>query len=765
MANLPAYLFLLLIFLLASLAEANNPRTVTNIYLVRMKLGSHGYVSRPGHHALLSEVLDEERAVADAHIYSYTESFTGFAARLTETERQKLERRREVLSVSPSRDFVLHTTRSWDFVNLPLKGTRRADKESDMVVAVLDTGIWPHSEVFNDKGMSPAPPGWDNKCNDKICNKKIIGARSYYTGKWPLAEKKSVIDLNGHGTHVASIVAGRETEDASFYGLAKGTLRGGVPNARIAVYKICWKVYKSENPTTPPVSECPEHDTLAAIDDAIKDKVDMISYSQGSTYPIPLLEDNVAWAFLKATGKGIMTSASAGNNGLSGSYTVTNGAPWILTVAASYTDRKFKTLLELQGGKRITSMNTINPFDTQKSLYPLVEETFDRSARRCELIQFREGPAFSDHMNDEGKDVFFNLLNPRQVEKLLEEKAKGLIINATNMGQKCQFPLPCVCLNEKQASTLHKYVKEYSKHLVKIHKTKDSIAPSHNGPRTAALSSMGPNRDKILENVLKPDIAAPGVDILAGWSKEAKLNPGFPEDNRVLDFNIMTGTSMACPHATAVALYLKSFNPGWSPAAIKSALMTTSTYMNRTLSGNEFRYGAGNLNATNVLNPGLVYDSQPDDYKDFLCMQGYNIERLKSHFGNKTIDCSKKNRTTDQLGDYINYPTMSTNVKINTPFKLVFYRTVTNVGCVSCIYNVEKNVSKGFKVIVEPETLRFSYLNEKKQFTVTVIGRSTPMSETSENFLMPETWITWSDGKHFVRSPIVVYSIHKEYEG
>lgn len=177
------------------------------------------------------------------------------------------------------------------------------------------------------------------------CNcSKIVGARSYYPNeKFEWIEEKSVIDRTGHGTHVASIVAGREIETASYFGLAEGTLRGGVPNAKIAVYKTCWRKRKRGKEST----VCPEDSVLKAIDHAIEDKVDIISYSQGNGSPTPLHKDCISWAFLRALEKGILTSAAAGNSW--NYYAVENGAPWIMTVAASLKDRFFETKLELEG--------------------------------------------------------------------------------------------------------------------------------------------------------------------------------------------------------------------------------------------------------------------------------------------------------------------------------------------------------------------------------------------------------------------------------
>uniref|UniRef100_A0A1J3CU78 Cucumisin n=1 Tax=Noccaea caerulescens TaxID=107243 RepID=A0A1J3CU78_NOCCA len=761
---LHTFLLQLILFFFASMAETNNPR---KIYLVQMKVAGHRYGSSSGHQELLGEVLDDDSTVANALIYSYRESFTGFSARLTQNERQKLKRRREVLEVSRSRNLKPHTTRSWDFMNLTLAAKRNTKAESELVVAVIDSGIWPYSELF--RSDSPPPPAWQNKCQNITCNNKIVGARSYYLEKenYNLTEENSVIDVMGHGTHIASIVAGREIEKASYFGLAEGTMRGGVPNAKIAVYKTCWRI---RNKKGEEVFVCPQHKALKAIEDAIKDEVDVISYSQGLDYPVPMHKDCVSWAFLRAVEKGILISASAGNFGPN-YYAVANGAPWVMTVAASLKDRFFETKLELEGeDKPVTVYNTINTFETQDSFYPLLLET--ESTRKRELIADRskDDLVASNYKNDEGKDVFFDISQITILNKAIQERAKGVIavggFSNYNESEKLQFPIASIFLDDKMGIDLWDYYENKRNHSVKIHKTVEIPREEGWDPTIADLSSRGPNCDNLLANILKPDIAAPGLDIVAGWPENVNLLQVPANDYRHLRFNILSGTSMACPHATGLALYVKSFKPSWSPSAIKSALMTTSTEMLGL--GNDFAYGSGQLNATKVLDPGLIYETKHQDYIDYMCKQGYNTEELRSHVGSHTIDCS--GTKIDQNAD-LNYPTMAARVKLNTEFSKVFYRTVTNVGDRNSTYLGEIKFrgekSLGANITVNPKRLHFSELGETKTFTVNVTGKAEPNSKYSkESFMIGNTWLTWTEinGSRQVRSPIVIYSINIDKE-
>ena len=168
-----------------------------------------------------------------------------------------------------------------------------------------------------------------------LCS-KVIGARFYNHGAPTSNPNPSPLDDEGHGSHTSSTIAGATVAGASLYGLAKGTARGGVPSARIAVYKVCW------------VDGCSDIDLLAGFDDAISDGVDLISISIGG-YSDSYFDDSISIGAFHAMKKGILTTCSAGNDGPS-LYTVGNTAPWILTVGASGMDRQFRTLVKVGKG-------------------------------------------------------------------------------------------------------------------------------------------------------------------------------------------------------------------------------------------------------------------------------------------------------------------------------------------------------------------------------------------------------------------------------
>ncbi|KAI5434265.1 hypothetical protein KIW84_021217 [Lathyrus oleraceus] len=248
----------------------------------------------------------------------------------------------DIVSVFPNTKNRLYTTKSWDFTGL-LQNIRRKNFESDIIVGVLDTGIWPDSKSFSDEGFGPPPKKWKGTCHNFTCNNKIIGARYFnIEGKYGKRDKKSSRDVIGHGSHCASTIAGNIVSSVSLEGYAAGTARGAVPSARIAVYKVCWEE-----------AGCEEADILAAFDSAIADGVDVVSVSLGSGQVTPVnqyFQGSINIGSFHAMQRGVFTSNSASNLGPD-LFTMTNYPPWLLSVAASTFGRKFVTKVKLGNGK------------------------------------------------------------------------------------------------------------------------------------------------------------------------------------------------------------------------------------------------------------------------------------------------------------------------------------------------------------------------------------------------------------------------------
>ncbi|CAI0419460.1 unnamed protein product [Linum tenue] len=642
-----------------------------------------------------------------------------------------------VVSVFPSRKKKLHTTRSWSYVGLPeTKAERRTKVESDIVIGVIDTGIWPESESFNDTGFGPPPSKWKGTCTSAAnftCNNKIIGARHYRKVRsYPEDDVQSPRDIDGHGTHTASTAAGNLVTHASMDGLGSGSARGGVPSARIAVYKVCW------------TDGCYDADILAAFDDAIADGVDIISLSVGSETPDAFFDDTTAIGAYHAMKNGVLTSASAGNEGPSAG-TVNNAAPWILTVAASTTDRKYVTQVRFGNGETFegTSINTI---DLNNTMYPLVYGGNAPNTTGNTSVLCRQGSLNPSLV--QGSIVLCDAYNDG-IGPSSAGAIGSIMLNDDPSSEpevSFSYPLPTSYLQGSDAS-------EYATKTRKNRNATATISKSIEVKRRTAplipyFSSRGPN--VINSNILKPDIAAPGVDILAAWSP-ATTATSEEGDERVVKYNIRSGTSMACPHATGAAAYIKSFHPTWSPAAIRSALMTTASPMKPANNRDaEFAYGSGLINLTRCNDPGLVYDAGEQDYIKFMCGQDYTAAQIKL-ITSQDVDCSNVGET---FAWDLNYPSFILPGEVGKNVTRVFQRSVTNVGTAGVAsYRAVLRAPGELVVRVEPEVLRFSSVEETKRFNVTVTARVGSSGGVVSGALV------WSDGSHQVRSPIVAHTL------
>ncbi|WVZ62256.1 hypothetical protein U9M48_012022 [Paspalum notatum var. saurae] len=679
------------------------------------------------HHDLLNLVLDDGSSALDRILRSYKRSLNGFAARLTEQEAQKLSSMDGVVSVFPSKTHAPLTTRSWDFLGLPQTPKEELPLEGEVIIGMLDTGLWPDSPSFSDEGFGPPPSRWKGICQQNFtCNNKVIGARSYDEGSTPL-------DDVGHGSHTASTVAGRAVANVSFYGLAAGTARGAVPGARLAIYKVC-------------VGEgCSDHDILAGFDDAIADGVDVISFSIGSFLPWPYFEDAQAIGSFHAMRRGVLTSASAGNSGTSAVGKVCNVAPWMLSVAASTIDRRFVDSIVLGNGETIVGAS-INTFPT---------------ITNATLAFPADGSCDPDNLGGglyRGKIVLCPPQHgaPNDGSGPLLAGAAGVVL--VSRAPDVAFtlaPLPALAVTQDQFDQIMAYVNSTSNPVGTIAPTETTTDPL--APIPASFSSPGPNL--ITPEILKPDLSAPGVDIIASWSP---LSPpsGNPNDTRKALYNIISGTSMACPHVSGAAAYVKSFHLDWSPAMIMSALITTATPMNTP--GNSgttaLKYGAGQLSPLKAHDPGLVYDARESDYVAMLCAQGYNATQLARITGSINATACPNNGSAAAAGSPgdLNYPTMAARVDAGKNFTVIFPRTVTNVGAATGVYDLRIVVPieavNDLAVEVSPSRLEFSWQQQQLSFNVTVSGVA-----PAEGGVHAAA-IVWFNDQHEVRSPVVVYS-------
>ncbi|KAK7383202.1 hypothetical protein VNO78_28875 [Psophocarpus tetragonolobus] len=696
-------------------------------------------------------------------LYTYKHVAHGFSTRLTPQEAEELEKQPGILAVIPELKYKLHTTRTPQFLGLEKTTTLlpNSEQQSQVVIGLLDTGVWPELKSLDDTGLGPVPSTWKGECemgnnmNASNCNRKLVGARffskGYEAALGPVditAESKSARDDDGHGSHTLSTAAGSVVPEASLFGLASGTARGMAPQARVAVYKVCW------------LGGCFTSDIAAGIDRAIDDGVNVISMSIGGSL-MEYYRDIIAIGSFTATSHGILVATSAGNGGPS-QGSLSNVAPWITTVGAGTIDRDFPAYITLGTGKTLTGASLYSGKPLSDSPLPLV---YAGNASNSSVGYL----CLQDSLIPEkvsGKIVICERGGNPRVEKGLVVKLAGgagmILANNEAYGEELVADphlLPAASLGQKSSQILKNYASSSSSNptaKITFLGTHLEVQPS---PVVAAFSSRGPNA--LTPSILKPDIIAPGVNILAGWT--GAVGPtGLAVDNRHVSFNIISGTSMSCPHVSGLAAILKGAHPQWSPAAIRSALMTTAytTYKNgHTIQdvatgqpATPFDYGSGHVDPVAALDPGLVYDANVDDYLGFFCALNYTSFQIKLAARRAfTCDPKKVYRVED-----FNYPSFAVPFQTvsgigggsDTPKTVKYSRVFTNVGPSGTYTASLSSEASTVKILVEPDTLTFSQLYEKKSYTVSFTYTSMPSGSTS--FARLE----WTDGKHRVASPI-----------
>lgn len=695
-------------------------------------------------------------------IYTYNSVIHGFSTRLMAEEAKSLEGQPGILSVQEEVIYKLHTTRTPEFLGLGKSEALfpESNSGSDVIVGVLDTGVWPESKSLDDTGLGPIPSSWKGECelgknfSSSSCNRKLIGARFFSKGYeatyGPIdetMESKSPRDDDGHGTHTSTTAAGSAVARASLLGYAEGTARGMATHARLAVYKICW------------LGGCFGSDILAAMEKAVEDGVHILSLSIGGSLS-DYYRDTVATGAFNAMANGIFISCSAGNGGPS-SGSLSNVAPWITTVGAGTLDRDFPAYATLGNGKKFSGVSLYSGKPLSGSVIPLVFAGNVSNTTNGNLCT--DGSLVPGKVA--GKIVVCDRgLSPRVQKGMVVKKAGGIgmiLTNTQSYGEELVADahlIPTAAVGQIAGDAIKQYILSDSSPTATIASggTQLGVQPS---PVVAAFSSRGPN--SVTPEILKPDFIAPGVNILAGWT--GKVGPsGLGDDFRHVNFNIVSGTSMSCPHISGLAALLKAAHPDWSPAAIRSALMTTAytSYKNGEalqdvatgLPSTPFDHGAGHVDPVSALDPGLIYDATVDDYLGFLCALNYTSSQIKMIAKRQfTCDSGKKY----SVGD-LNYPSFAVPLLTasgkgggSSALTIVKYtRTLINVGTPATYKVSVSSKTRAVKISVEPGTLTFSKQNEKKSYTVTFTASSLPSGEVSFAHL------AWSGGQYIVNSPI-----------
>jgi len=680
-------------------------------------------------------------------LYDYRYSYNGFAAKLSLEQANKLAALDGVLAVNPDELRSLDTSSTPAFLGLSTPGGLWdqvggvGNAGENVVIGDVDGGIWPESLSFSDRtgenGNATKDgklsyqqlPGWNAKCVPgeewaaSDCNQKIIGAQYYNAGWGGNAgidaqlpwEYNSARDFGGHGTHTASTAAGNNNVPTTGAASVFGAVSGIAPRARISVYKVCWQ--------TPTGGSCFSSDSVAAIDQAVADGVDVINFSiSGSSTNF---RDSVEIAFLFAADAGVFVAASAGNSGPTTS-TVAHPGPWLTTVAAGTHNRDGAGSVTLGNGVTYFGASVATPVTA-----PLIDSTAAGVAgadptQLALCYGATDGAVVLDPAKVAGKIVVCDRGVTGRVNKSLAVQQAGgvgmILVNTSVNSINADFHfVPTVHLQSTDRAAVKAYAATPGATATINQAT---IVYNAAAPFTASFSSRGPLRAGN-GDLLKPDLIAPGQDILAAVA---------PPGNSGRDFDLYSGTSMSSPHVAGLGLLMKDLHPDWSPMMIKSALMTTAYDVLDGPNTNPlviFRQGAGHVQPNKAGDPGLVFDSGYNDWLNFIC--GTQPGSFCSAF--TPIDPSNLNVASIAIGDLAGIQTVT--------------RKVTNVGSQAETYTASYTGLAGIAVAL-PAPITVAK-GATQSFSVTFTTTTAALNA----YVGGQFTLTGNKG-HVVRIPVVI---------
>ncbi|MGO4691975.1 S8 family serine peptidase [Glaciibacter sp. 2TAF33] len=703
----------------------------------------------------------EVAASVDASIgYSYTLALNGFSADLTAAQAARLSAQKNVASITPDTLGKITAVPSTDFLGLSgpngvwagVGGPEHAGE--GIVIGVIDTGIAPENPSFAGAKLGTTPgaePYLDgdtvtyNKadgatftgvCTTGVqftaddCSTKIVSARYYVDGFGAdriggvdVGEYLSPRDGDGHGSHTASTAGGNHDVQATVGGLDYGLISGVAPAAKIAAYKVCWS---GPDPDVTTDDGCANSDSLAAIDQAVADGVDVINYSIGSASGATSTVSPTDQAFLGAAAAGVFVAASAGNSG-PGASTLDNVSPWITTVAAS-TIPSYEATATLGDGSAFAGASiTVDRTPGAPELSgPLVRGDLVAVAGHDPADALLCAPDSLDPAKVAGTIVFCQRGVYDRVAKSAEVLRAGgigmLLVNKTPSSIDTDLhSVPTIHLNAEFWDATFAYAATPGATVSFAPGNTTGITPPV--PQVAGFSSRGPVAVDG-GDLLKPDITAPGVAILADAANAEGGEPAF---------QFISGTSMASPHIAGLAALYLGERPKASPAEVKSAMMTTA-YNTLDEAGAEvtdpFAQGAGHADPTKYFEPGLLYLNGTADWLAYIQGIGYDV-------GVDPIDPSNLNLPSIAIGALTGPETIT--------------RTVTSTQAGT--FTAQPIDMPGIDAVVSPSTLTFGGPGESASYTVTFSRTDAPLDQYATGSL------DWVSGSTVVHSPIAVQPV------
>jgi subtilisin family serine protease len=697
---------------------------------------------------------------ASAKIYSYHYALNGFAAVLTSAQVDALRARDDVVQIWRDEIRQPTTDSTPDYLGLTGGGGvwDLQGKGEDIIIGMIDTGVWPEHPSFSDQAdfshatgssgkknlaYGPPPASWHGSCqsgeqwSQDLCNNKLIGARYYVAGFGHASsgilpsEFLSARDSDGHGSHTSSTAGGNEGPLNTLNGLP---VSGIAPRARIAAYKVCW-----DDEIDPNGGGCASSDSAAAIDQAVADGVDVINFSIGGPSTRFATPDNVA--FLFAADAGVFIAVSNGNDGPGAQTTGTPaGVPWVTAVGAAQDNEVFELEItvnapaEIAGGK--TALEGAGPVALADTGVITDDVTLTDPPDGCgaELnapisgiaLSIRGVCSFSEKYNNAAAAgasaiIVYN-------DGTAPDRFDPIVMSAPGT------TIPGVMVGFSDGDAMANAAG------VNVTLDPDNTVSADN--RIAGFSSRGPNGGA--PDVIKPDVAAPGVGIIAAETLQANANAsgGVP-------YQSISGTSMSSPHVAGVFALLKEAHPDWTPAMAKSALMTTARQNLKKTFGDEdadpFDIGAGAIVPAGAFAPGLVYDAGLFDYAAFTCENNVQIFNDAScafvtGLGFPT-DGSDLNLASIGIGAFVGNQTVT--------------RTVTSVSPDGTTFTAAVEAPAGIDVLVTPNQFSLN-AGETQTFTVEF---------TANGELVPGEWtfgaLTWNNdsGQTPARSPIAILPV------